>query len=236
MTDRFTDRLSEFIDGDLSPAEEAAVQEHLQACELCRSTVAQLRLVVHEARNLEDREPAVDLWPAIRSRLGTDQVQVIPLASHREDRRQSRFSFTLPQLAAAGIILMLLSGASVWLVTGGVQRPAASSPLAANAAPAAPGTGATSLVRLESGADAGYDAAVRELQHTLEANRSRLDPTTIEVVQRSLAIIDRAIADARSALAHDPADPYLRRHLDNTMHKKIDILRRAVGSIPRAAT
>ena len=42
-----------------------------------------------------------------------------------------------------------------------------------------------------------------------------------------MATIDRAIADARAALAADPANAYLHRHLDRTMKQKLDLLQQA---------
>lgn len=75
-----------------------------------------------------------------------------------------------------------------------------------------------------------YTQDVTTLERALEENRAELDPATVEIVQRSLESIDRAISDARSALAADPGNPYLHRQLDKTMQKKIDVLRRATGT------
>jgi hypothetical protein len=46
---------------------------------------------------------------------------------------------------------------------------------------------------------------VVELERALEQNRAQLDPATVEVIERSLESIDRAIEDARAALAAIPA-------------------------------
>jgi len=43
----------------------------------------------------------------------------------------------------------------------------------------------------------------------------------------NLRIIDRAIAQARSALSADPGSAYLSLHLAQTMRTKLDLLRRA---------
>ncbi|MGH7730742.1 MAG: hypothetical protein ACRENJ_05755, partial [Candidatus Eiseniibacteriota bacterium] len=72
-----------------------------------------------------------------------------------------------------------------------------------------------------------YDAAVAELERTLEEGRGRLDPRTLQVVERNLAIIDRAIDDARRAVAADPGNTWLRSHLAATMKRKVDLLRSA---------
>jgi hypothetical protein len=73
---------------------------------------------------------------------------------------------------------------------------------------------------------ARYDAAIAELESALQKQRGRLDPRTVQVVERNLALIDKAIADARTALAADPASPYLNAHLASTMRRKVGLLRR----------
>jgi hypothetical protein len=49
---------------------------------------------------------------------------------------------------------------------------------------------------------------------------------TVRVVRENLAIIDRAIADARIALQKDPGNAYLNFHLAQTMRRKVELLRR----------
>jgi len=70
------------------------------------------------------------------------------------------------------------------------------------------------------------DAAIADLQATLTQNESRLDTTTVRIVRQNLAIIDRAIAEARVALQKDPGNAYLNLHLANTMRRKVELLRR----------
>ena len=45
-------------------------------------------------------------------------------------------------------------------------------------------------------------------------------------VRKNLAVIDRAIAEARMALRSDPGNAYLNLHLANTMRRKVELLRR----------
>jgi hypothetical protein len=73
---------------------------------------------------------------------------------------------------------------------------------------------------------ARYDVAIAELESALQSQRGRLDPNTVQVVERNLATIDKAIAEARSALAADPANRYLNAHLASSMRRKVDLLRR----------
>jgi hypothetical protein len=48
----------------------------------------------------------------------------------------------------------------------------------------------------------------------------------VRVVRQNLAVIDRAIAEARAALQNDPANTYPNLHLADTMRRKVELLRR----------
>jgi hypothetical protein len=180
--------------------------------------------VVGAARSLADREPAADLWAGLARAIRSDQpADIVPIPSAAARRR--RLSFSVPQLAAAAIALMLLSGGAVWMVSR--------NPAAPVSAPVATTMDAPATVRFAS-AQAGYESAILELETAVNATRDRLSPETVRVLERNLAIIDAAIVEARDALARDSASLYLNRHLDETMMAKIDILRRAadLGGAP----
>jgi hypothetical protein len=68
---------------------------------------------------------------------------------------------------------------------------------------------------------------VADLEKALKNGRSRLDKSTVEIVEHNLQIIDQAIAQARDALAADPANAYLSGHLVEARRRKLDLLRRA---------
>jgi hypothetical protein len=221
--DRFTDRLSDYIDGeDLSPAERAAIEAHLATCGECRDTLAGLKAVRAEARSLADTSPDANLWPGIVDRLTPPSV--VPFV--RTERR--RFSFTMPQLVAAGLALMVLSGGVVWVARLGDPR--ASLPLAlaesALAPPASDAEPESAPVRLRLG-DADYDQAVADLEKALDAGRSRLDPETVRILEENLTTIDQAIDQARKALRADPANAYLNNHFAASRNRKLALLRRA---------
>src|ERR687896_254863 len=102
MSDQWTDRLSEYLDGELKGSERAFLEAHLERCEDCQETLAGLRRVIVRARSLEDRPPAADLWAGVAERIGAPaRAAVVPI--------RRRFTFSLPQLLAAGIALAVLS-------------------------------------------------------------------------------------------------------------------------------
>jgi len=68
----------------------------------------------------------------------------------------------------------------------------------------------------------------------LSEGRDQLEPKTLKVIEENLRIIDRAIAEARSAIAADPANSYLRSQVAANMRRKLDILRQATDVIRSA--
>ena len=217
MSDNWTARLSEYLDETLAPAERHALAAHLSGCAECTATLAELRRVVARAEALEDRPPRADLWPAIAKRIGAGQVVSL-------EPRRRRLSFTVPQLLAAGIALAVFSAGGAWLALHG-RRPASPVFVAGTAAPP---------VWL-SAMKPNYDRTVTELEGALDEGRrsGRLDSTTVRVLERSLATIDTAIAQASRALAQDPGSLYLNHHLAETMRRKLDLLRQASGITQR---
>jgi hypothetical protein len=95
-------------------------------------------------------------------------------------------------------------------------------------APAA-GDAGTGGVRLANFADSQYDAAVADLQRALQEGRGKLDPKTIEILEKNLTIIDQAIEQARQALTKDPANTYLNSYLADARRRKLDLLRDATA-------
>src|SRR5437867_8055233 len=93
MNDQWTDRLSEYLDDELSSAEVTALEAHLGACASCRATLDELRRVVARARALDDRPPATDLWPGIATGIGL-APGAHPVVSLGQRRVRRRLSFT----------------------------------------------------------------------------------------------------------------------------------------------
>lgn len=224
MGHEWTNRLSEYLDGGLAAADHEALEAHLAGCEECRRTLDGLRHVVARARRLEDRGPASDLWTGIVARISAAPAaaEIVPIGRPR----RRTFSFTLPQLAAAaiGAVMLSASGAYLALRTG---SPAAA-PVVVAEAP-------TARVGLAGFDEARYGAAVTELEQVLAAGRGRLDTATVRILEENLRIIDAALADAKAALAADPANPYLNGHLADTMRRKVALLKRATALVAAAS-
>jgi anti-sigma factor RsiW len=227
MTDQWTDRLSDYLDDELTPGERAEIEAHLLHCVACGAVLADLRRIVTRAQGLDDRMPERDLWPGIAARIGAGQGQVVPIAVARGGRR---WTFSPPELAAAAIALMALSGGAVWLLHPAPPAAVAARVVTPATIPsdASPALGVAAAPRRTG---RGYDAAVADLEAVLAAGRSRLDTTTVRVIERNLATIDSAIAQARHAVAADSANLYLNTHLADTRRRKLELLRQAAALV-----
>src|SRR2546428_12798910 len=181
--DNWTDRLSECLDGTLAVGERAALEAHLAGCAACAATVEELRRVVARARALDDRPPGADLWPKIAVGIGRATAP----------RARRHFAFTVPQLIAASVALIILSGGTTWLV----RSRAVTATSVAIAPPQA---------QWLTAADRRYETTVAELQGALDEGRrtGRLDSDTVRILEGNLGTIDTAVAPAPGALAAGP--------------------------------
>ncbi|HEX5818236.1 MAG TPA: zf-HC2 domain-containing protein [Gemmatimonadales bacterium] len=207
--DPWTDRLSEYLDGDLAHDERIAFEAHLDGCAECRAVLDDLRAVVATARRLPDLPPSRDLWPEVAERTRG----VLPLRP-----RAARTPSSWVRLAMAAALFAAVGSGVTWLaMTRGPGAPAA--PIATADAPA------SATPRTVSDRPRGTDAAIAELEQIVRQGESRLDTATVRIVTENLARIDTAIAQAQRALAGDPSNAYVRRHLADTERRKIELLR-----------
>jgi CHASE3 domain sensor protein len=72
-----------------------------------------------------------------------------------------------------------------------------------------------------------YVETVARLREALDGQRGALAPSTARTVDRALAVIDSAIAEARAALASDPANAALVDILSTHYERKVELLQRA---------
>jgi anti-sigma factor RsiW len=224
----WTDKLSDYLDGELSDQEQRAVAAHVAGCVECSQALHELRGVVERARTLVPVEPPGDLWKAVADRIAVENER--PVATFGTRRR---FSFTWPELIAASILLVLVSG---WAALR-MNRPSSADlqvrqPGSTDLQVRQPGSAdlqAGPDVVPASVDDTEYDAAVADLQRALQSGRGQLDPATVKIVEQNLAIIDQAVDDARRALAQDPANADLTGYLQETKRRKLDLLRHAAA-------
>lgn len=221
MTDRWTDTLSDYLDGDMTAAEARTLESHLDTCEDCRLVLGQLRRVKNEARALADPPVPDDLWAGIASRIGPAESASVRTA---EPVRVLHLPARRPVVAwgwamAAGIALLLVSAVALTLSVRSRDR--APDPTLAARDSAAGGVSVASFDAEQ------VEGEIAQLQAALEKGRDRLDPKTVEVLEKNLTLIRQATEDAKRALAADPANRDLQNYFASTVQSKLDLMRRA---------
>lgn len=223
MTDRWTGHLSAYVDGELHAGDFGLLEAHLEACTECRRTVRQLAGVREWARSYPGSPPARDGWPAIAAairELAATDTAVVDLDEARAARRPPTWGATVPRAVAAAALL-LLAGAGGWWLRGAGEEAAPAAPATAEMAPAAGSQAEAALLAAQR-----YSAAVADLERAL-LHESWLDSSTARVIREKLGAIDRAIAEARQALASDPESAFLAEHYAHMMGRKLALLRNA---------
>jgi hypothetical protein len=264
MHEEWTDRLSDYLDGELSVEDGVAVEAHLRDCAHCSDVLNELKRVVARARAIVPRPPQADLWAGIAERIdAAGRSSAHPVEGTNltmlPRRKPRRVAFTLPQLAAAALVVAAVSGGLAWELrpsfsgtpkgapyegsapyersasadtaadVGRAFRGAESAADVGRAFRGAEAGGSDARIETVGMADAQYDAAVADLEKALKNGRGQLDASTIAIVEHNLQIIDQAINQAREALVADPANSYLSSHLVEARRRKLDLLRRATA-------
>jgi anti-sigma factor RsiW len=220
MTDSWTERLSDYLDDELTPGERAALDAHLAGCATCRDDLARLGRVRSWAAGYEGSAPRTDPWPGIRRALGgrEPQADTVPLAA-RGRRRTVRLG--APLALAASLVFATVSGVTWWVAR-------ATAP--ARTAPTADAMAVRAAASVTLHAAESYGVAIGELERALVDRPERLDSTTVRVLREKLASIDAAIAEALDALAQDPASGYLADHFADLMRRKLSLLRNVAST------
>jgi anti-sigma factor RsiW len=221
----WTDKLSEYLDGTLSGDDVKELEGHLPLCADCRDVAQDLEQIVAEAKALPLIPPSDDLWLGIAARIRDPHEHGAPSYSEStDDSRGSfwglRFSFSLPQLAAAGITLALVVGGLSWWTARNTEFSPSHMAFDGSAS-------SESVLAASSRAYVEFAQEVSSLKRILVEDSDKLDPETARVIEKNLKIIEEAIAQSRLALENDPANAYVQEHLVATMGGKIKMLRRA---------
>ena len=218
MTDKWTDQLSAYVDGELDTVDRAALEAHLEQCQECRNALEQLKGVVGWAQAYQGSEPERDGWPEIAGEIRKSPRAIVNLTAKRETR-SSRRRFTLPLAVAASIGLLAVGSGSWWLarITAPDDR------IAAVIDVSAPDEAFTVAAAIHAAQT--YGPAIEDLERVLLEEQSTLDTSTVRVLREKMAIIDRAMAEAQEALAQDPNSGYLIDHYTGMMKKKLSVLR-----------
>jgi len=232
MTDRSEhvafDMLNDYVDGRLDKSAIANVDSHLQVCTACSSELASLQeLLASTALLSKSVLPDDDLWGELKASIDARKVAVLPTAGSvpREPYSAQAGRRNRLWLAVAAVVLVAASSSITALVLRRTTQVAIVPPPVENPLPVGVGP-APVLPRSFQVAEGQYVSAIEELRIAVDAQRSQLNPETVRTVDRSLAVVDSAIAEAREALLADPNNRTLVDLLSTTYQRKLDLLRR----------
>jgi hypothetical protein len=79
--------------------------------------------------------------------------------------------------------------------------------------------------RLIQEAERKYLTAIATLSRDVGRRRPQLDVETMTRFERTLAVVDRAIAETRAAARQHPRDPVVVQYMMAAYAKKVDLLR-----------
>jgi hypothetical protein len=194
----------------------------MRACEECTSRFSAISALAASTAALPQQiAPPADLWDDIRKELQPRHML----------RRRRAPVWQMRHLAAAAVVIAIASSALTALVLRD-RRVAVATVEPPTVQTSTPSTEVELPPRLAS-AEHGYTQSVESLQRLLDERRDSLAASTVATVERSLSIADSAIAEARDALARDPANRALAALFASNYERKIDLLRRATELAPR---
>lgn len=206
MTHLTFEQISELAESRVPQADS---REHLAACAECRATLERVQRLIQAAHALpRDIAPPPEIWSQLRTKVKAGGT--IP---------RSR-SWNLGWLAAAAAIVFLVGSALLLPPSIGKSK-------GKGTETRPPSTNVAVVSPVVLAVEDCYSPAIRDLRRTLDQQRGTLAPATLSVVERSLVTIDDAIAEARAALASDPANQALVQILSAQFEHKVELLQRA---------
>jgi anti-sigma factor RsiW len=213
--DRF-ELLNDYLDDALPPDERVELERRLETDPELAAELAELRGLVEAAAALpREAAPRRDLWPGIEGRLGSAKVV-------RFRRPGPDTAWPVAALAAAAALVIFV------LVSNRDGEPDPAETQMAEVTETAPED-----LSPEARLELEYAAASRRVLEGLGRNEE-LDPETVELIRRNLAIIDEAVREIREAIDASPDDARLHQQLNTEVRRRGDVLRQAAdlsGSI-----
>ena len=210
--------LDDYVTGDLTEEARPPVEDHVASCALCADEVESLKRILTRAAELpKSIDPPADAWSNIRSAISRDE------SAMKGDSSPTRSGIWRRRyvLAAAGVLIAVLSSAGTSLYMNRHSRVSDVDAAANSSAEAMPATLAAFTIE-----ENNYLRTASMLQDLLDQQEASLAPETVAQLKASLRTIDEAILEARTALARDPANKLLVQMLSASYRQKVDLLRR----------
>lgn len=197
-------------------------ERHRAGCAECAALWTELEAIGAEAAQLPLLTPSRDLWSGIEARIEAQTAAPRALPFYQQK------SFRV--LMAASLLVAVSSGITWRLATrGGTASLPAATVAVSESTPSdaiAPEVAQAHLAAM-SGNASQMDREIATLQAIVQERRGDLDPATLAVLERNLAVIDTAIAQARAALEADPNSTFIAQQFARAYTSKLTLLRGA---------
>lgn len=195
---------------------------HRERCDECQALWAELDAISAEAAKLPALTPSRDLWPDIEARLAVPTPRVATPSAPRRGRGTA----PIVRLATAASLLIAVTATATWQLA---RRQAPTSVAAVSATAEDP----TDVLQLAAFTEtvAEMDREIATLESIVRDRNNGLDSSTVAVLETNLALIDRAIAESRAALAADPGSQFLAAQFTRAYTSKLSLLR-DVATLP----
>jgi hypothetical protein len=209
----FDDVLDDYVDGvrvgeHRDDERFAAFAQHLTECAPCRALVTDLTSIKVAVSRLDEHVPSPRLWAKIASSIEQRQRQ-----PWWQRELGGGFSAWIPATAAASVVILLFAAA--WDGWNHRRTELPPPPSSADVQPIP--------------AEQHYERAIAGLQQVADAQNAVLDPETLAVVRKNLAVIDRAIDESRAALVREPASTLAQESLLDALESKVTLLQDTVA-------
>jgi hypothetical protein len=222
---RYRESIHELVDGTIGPIRRAELQQHLDGCDDCTALVSDLRVIHDTAASLDALAPPDGVWLQVAGRLRQEgRVTALPAPAFKSPRRHMA-------LLAVAATLVLAVGSSLILLRDSSTAPGTPGgpATAGNAAEQDPVQGIAEEIRL---AEQHYQNAIGKLEQVAKLDattgEATIDPQTAATLQKSLGVIDQAIAESRAALRTEPQSAPARDSLFDALRRKVVLLQDTV--------
>ncbi len=211
--DRYSSKLDDYVDATLGESERRSLEAHLESCDSCRTTTADLLRIRATAETLARVSPPEEVWKRIAYTIRTED--------HRPARSKSRAWLPIsiwsnPWAIAATVVLAL--GVGFMIARLLPDRPSGDDPAEL-----------TRWVATELGlAEQHYQNAIGGLETIVATDDSTLDREVMAVLQQNLSLIEQAIDESRQAVRQQPDSQIAGASLISALRRKLSLLQNTV--------
>jgi len=212
--------LSAFADDEVSADERQQVRTHLSDCHDCRGLVQDLTRLRTTARGLGSIAPPDYVWLEVAGGMTRDA----PSGQSGSDQGSRRAVAQWIGLTAALVLITLAVYSAPGLGVPATPDP----PVEAETPVAGSVDSIAEEMRL---ALEHYENAISELETLVESDTDVMDPELAAAIRQNVDLIDRAIAESRTALVDDPTSQPVRDSLFEALRRKVAVLQSTVQLI-----